>query len=447
LAKPLVKHIIKREGNIVPYDRERIVSAIFRAQASVREADRSLAESLAVDVENALVDNYGSDASPSVEEIQDMVENVLMSRGRASTARAYIIYRNQRAQARASRNYTFEITDNIPYKKIYEILRWNMDHECLSIRDINSLLEKGRFAELVNDSNRRYENELDSCAKRIIQRGSDVGVVIVAGPSSSGKTTTTFKIGRRLREHGREFCAMNLENYFFDLEKHPKDEFGDYDYEAPESLDLDLISEHIARLLAGETVRTPQYDFKTGKRTLNVHEMRLDAGKILLLDSLHGLCERMTAGVAASRKFKVFIETLGQMRSDDGQFLRWADNRLMRRMIRDVRARNSAPEETLTHWHYVRRSELRNIIPFIKSADFLVNTALPYEMPVLKNRVFKYFPAALEKYRADQGRQDAYIRAKRIHDFLLPLNEVEDVSCVPTDSLLREFIGGSLYGD
>ncbi len=431
----------------MPYDRERISSAIFRAQASLGAADRATAESLALDVENALRGNYGDDATPSVEEIQDIVESILMTRGHAQTARAYIIYRNERAQARSRRVFAFEVTDNIPYKNIYEILCWNMDHHCLYISDLNAILDRGGLPDLVRDSNRRYEDEVKRCVGRILDRGPEIRVVIVAGPSSSGKTTTTRKIEERLGMMGRRCTTMNLDNYFFDLEKHPKDEFGDYDYEAPESLDLDLINEHLTRLLAGESVRTPRYDFKTGKRTMDAIEMRLGDDRTLLLDSLHGLCERMTAGIPAANKFRVYIETLGQLRSEDGRFMRWADNRLMRRMIRDGRARNSAPDATLTHWHYVRRSELKNIIPFIKSADFLVNTALPYEMPILKHAVFGYFPGALDKYRKDPKRQDAYIRAKRISDFLLPLREASDSSCVPDDSLLREFIGGSRYGD
>lgn len=440
-----LRQIIKREGNLVPYDRDRIVTAIFRAMVSGGRGDRALAESLGRDAETALVKNYGADATPSVEEIQDIVEQTLMEKGQAGTARAYIIYRNRRAQARAARAEAFEVTDNIPYKKIYEVLCWNIDHACHTVDDLNAWVERGRFAGLVKECDQRYEDEVGQCAAQILGRLGEVRVVIVAGPSSSGKTTTTLKLSERLRRAGVGFQAMGMDNYFFDLERHPRDEFGDYDYEAPASLDMELINEHLIRLLAGDTVRTPHYDFKTGKRTLAAHEMRLEQNNLLLVDSLHGLYDGMTCRIEAPRKFKVFVETLGQLRSADGQFLRWADNRLMRRMIRDNWHRNSSPETTLTHWHYVRRSELKNIIPFIKAADFKVNTALPYEMPILKSRVFRYFPEAMRIYRDDPSRQDAYIRAKRIHDFLLPLIEVADDACVPPDSLLREFIGGSRY--
>jgi uridine kinase len=133
------------------------------------------------------------------------------------------------------------------------------------------------------------------------------------------------------------------------------------------------------------------------------------------------------------------------LRAADGTFMRWADNRLLRRMIRDKNHRNLQPMGTLTHWHYVRRSELKHIIPFIGRADFVLNTALPYELPILKARLWDYIPDAIERFRNDPHRQDAYVRAKRVHDLLSPIREVKDDACVPGNSLLREFIGGSVY--
>lgn len=445
MAGNSIRQIIKRNGRLVAYDRDRISTAIFRAMVSLGQGDRPRAEALGLKVEEALVKNYGGASTPSVEEIQDLVEKTLAEAGQTETARVYRDYRNQRAQARAARVGSFEVTDNIPYKKIYEVLCWNLDHRCHTIPDLNALISAGDFPGLVRASDRRYAAEISQCADRILERRADLRVVIVAGPSSSGKTTTTIKLSEHLRRAGIEFQALTLDNYFFDLVMHPKDDFGDYDYEAPQSLDLDLINDHLRRLLAGETVRTPHYDFKTGRRTLDVHEVRLEQNRLLLLDSLHGLYADMTRSVPAAQKFKLYVETLGQLRSADGRFMRWADHRLLRRMIRDSWHRNSDPDMTLTHWHYVRRSEFKNIIPFIKTVDFLVNTALPYEMPVLKRRLFPFFPAAMERYRQDSSRQDAYIRAKRVCEFLQPLTPVADESAIPPESLLREFIGGSCY--
>lgn len=440
-----IKHIVKRDGNTVAYDRDRITTAIFKAAASVGGSDRKTAEQLALSVEKRLVASYGPDAAPSVEEIQDIVEETLVHAGHARTARAFIRYRHERSMERASRAYRFESTDNIPYKKIYEVLRWNMDHHCETVEGLNKIIADGRFPGLVEDSEKRYDEEVARGAQRMIERLPQVRVIIIAGPSSSSKTTTLIKVSEKLKQAGVELVGINIDHYFFDLEMHPKDEFGDYDYETPHALDLELINQHLTQLLDGKTIKTPNYDFKTGKRQLNVHELSLKSNQVLLIDSLHGLFHDMTKSVPAEKKFKLYIETLGQLRNAEGQFMRWADNRLLRRMIRDSWHRNLQPLQTLTHWHYVRRSELKNIIPFIGTVDYLVNSAMPFELPILKAKLFKYFPEALEKYQDDPKRQDAYIRAKRIHDMFVPMTGVEDDSCVSKRSLLREFIGGSEY--
>ncbi|HBA84988.1 MAG TPA: response regulator SirA [Verrucomicrobia bacterium] len=440
-----ITQIVKRDGNLVHYDRDRITTAIFKAASSVGGNDRETAEQLSLEVENTLVEAYGAQSIPSVEEIQDIVEATLIKNGHAKTARAYIIYRHARAQERASRQYTFETNDNIPYKKIYEVLRWNMDHKCETVDGLNKIVADGQFAQLVRDSEQRYDEEVALGATRIMERLPEVRIAIIAGPSSSSKTTTTIKVSEKLKSIGMELVAINIDHYFFDLEMHPKDEFGDYDYETPQALDLDLINEHLVDLLAGKCVKTPHYDFKTGSRKLSVHELSLKPNQILLIDSLHGLYGDMTKSIPASKKFKLYIETLGQLRNAEGAFMRWADNRLLRRMIRDSWHRNLQPTQTLTHWHYVRRSELKNIIPFIGAVDYLVNSAMPFELPILKAKLFKYFPEAMERFKDEPKRQDAYLRAKRVFEMLNPMTEVADDSVVSSRSLLREFIGGSEY--
>lgn len=440
-----IKKIIKRDGNIVKYNRGRISTAILKATASTGNPNPKLAESMAEKVEEALVNTYGSDTMPSVEDIQDVVESILMENRLTRIARNYIIYRHQQAMARAARAYEFEVTDNVPYKKLYEVLRWNMDHRCDSVQGLNSIIAAGEFPQLVQDADKRYKNEVSLAANRILEGLEDIRIVIVAGPSSSGKTTTTITISEQLKARGIGFKAINIDNYFFDLDIHPKDEFGDYDYETPRALDLALINEHLVQLLDGRKIKTPHYNFKMGERKLNVHELSLKKNEILLIDSLHGLYEDMTRSIPAENKFKLYIETLGQFRAKDGTLMRWADNRLLRRMLRDKEHRNLKPIQTLTHWHYVRRSELTNIIPFIKHTDYIVNSALPYELPILKYRLFRYISSAIHSYKDDPGRLDAHIRANRVYELLKPVKTIRDDSCVPSDSLLREFIGGSRY--
>ncbi len=444
LSTPITK-IVKRNGSVVPYDRDRIATAIFKAAATVGGSDREMAEALAVKVEQAVAGTYGQNSIPTVEDIQDLVEKTLIEEGHAKTSRAYILYRAKRAEARESRAMQGEYSDNIPYKKIYEILRWNMDHGCDTVEGINQLIAAGQYPDLVRAVEQRYDEEVRRGAEQMLERIPGIRIVIIAGPSSSGKTTTTIKASEKLSEAGIQLKAINVDHYFFDLEMHPKDEFGDYDYETPQALDLELINFHLTELLAGRTIKTPHYDFKTGKRQLEVHEMALEDNEIVLIDSLHGLYDAMTHSIPADQKFRLYIETLGQVRTRDGIFMRWADNRLMRRMIRDSWHRNLQPLQTLTHWHYVRRSELRNIIPFISSVDYVVNSAMPHELPIMKNKLFRYFPEAMELYKDDPKRQDAYVRAKRVHDMLSGLTEMPDDQHIPQKSLLREFIGGSQY--
>jgi uridine kinase len=170
-----------------------------------------------------------------------------------------------------------------------------------------------------------------------------------------------------------------------------------------------------------------------------------EPGSLILLDTLHGLYGPLTASVPDARKFRLYIETIGQLKGNDGLWTRWTDVRLLRRMIRDSLHRGYSPEQTLLHWHYVRRSELKHIIPYQGSADVLVNSSLAYEVPVLKRHVARELPAFLDKWRGDARRLDAVMRAERIQQLFDSVADVADDSCVPPTSLLREFIGGSAY--
>ncbi len=440
-----VKSIIKRDGQLAWYDRSRITNAIFKAAAASRGGfGFEEAERLAYAVELRTAESY-AEQIPTVEDLQDIVEAVLMENGHVKVARAYIIYRQKRTEIREAKQGAVEATDNIPYKLIYEVLRWNMEHGCESVGGLNRIIESGGFPDFAAACELRYSAECRLAGQHVLRQGSDVRLIIVAGPSSSGKTTTTMKLAEELAMGGKKLRAFHVDNYFWDLELHPKDEFGDYDYETPQALDIKLINKHLEQLLAGKTVMLPHYDFKTGTRTLNVHEMTLADDEILLMDCLHGLYSDMTKSIPDQHKFRLYIETLGQLKNERDEFMRWADHRLMRRMVRDAWSRNHDFHETLTHWHYVRKSELQHIIPFIGNVDFVVNSAMPYEFPVLKQKLFGFFPEAIERYRDDLQRQDAYLRAQRVMQFLEPLHDYRDHSFIPPKALFREFIGGSGY--
>lgn len=441
-----IKQLIKRTGAVVPFRKGRIVNAIYRAAVAVGGRDRETAEHLADQVVSVLETRFGEDRVPTVEDVQNVVEKVLIENGHARTAKAYILYRDERARRRDEQAYkASRLSENIPWRKIWQVLVWAVDHDLYTVDALNERIERGEFAQIVRESDHAYEDDVTCAAQLIAAQEEMVRIIVVAGPSSSGKTTTTKKLAHLLSKEGINLVPLEVDNYFYDLEVHPRDEFGDYDYETPQALDLELINEHLARLVEGERVQIPSYDFRTGRRNLNQEEMQVGSDDVILIDSLHGLHGEMMQDVDAQVVFKVYIEPLMQMKDPEGRFARWTDLRLMRRMERDALRRSYDARRTLEHWHYVRSSELRSIIPYVNTVDYVINSALPYELPIMKARLYEDFCKWVEDYRDDPLREDAYKRAKRVRDLLAATLAIEDESAIPADSLLREFIGGSCY--
>ena len=437
-------HVIKRSGNKVPFTPQRISNAIYRAVVAVGGRDRKTAEKLTEQVIEHLEEGLPENHTPNVEEIQDAVEKVLIENGHAKVAKAYILYRDERARLRHQREeQTFHASPIIPWHKIWQVLDWAASRDLHTIKRYNRQLEEGNLQQVTSESEMFYEEDIKNAAEEIIDRREKLKIVLISGPSSSGKTTTTIKIGNILKQSGLSLVALNVDNYFFDLEKHPKDEFGDYDFETPQALDLELINEHLKRLIEGEEILIPFYDFKAGRRHDNQTPTQIGENDIILIDSLHGLYPPMTEDIEEKKKFKLYLEPLLQMKDSDGKYIRWTDIRLMRRMLRDAAYRAYDPEKTLTHWHYVRASELRNIIPNNMYADMLINSAMPYELSIYKSKLYSHFKEWKKKFERDPLREDAYERASRVCDILEEITQIEDDSFVPSDSVIREFIGGS----
>lgn len=440
----MVDTIITRDGRAVPFKREKITSAIYRAAVACGGRDQAEAERVADDVLAMLEARRSRGSWPTVEEVQDLVEKALIERGHARTAKAYIVYRYEHALKRAGKESLTYSEENIPYRKLWEMLSWATDIGCVSLRQLSELVASGRYGELIQESDAFYERELDAAAEKILARRGELKVVIVAGPSSSGKTTTTIKVREKLAAAGITTVPLAVDNYFFDLEVHPRIGDDDRDFETPQALDLVLINEHLEALAGGRSVEVPRYDFKTGKRTGVSGTLSLGHEEVLLIDSLHGLFPEMTRGVGEEQKFRLYIETLSQIKGADGRFLRWADIRMVRRVVRDMLFRNYSPRDTIRHWHLVRRSELRYIVPELRHAHAVVNSFLPYELPIMKGRVEKHLPALIEQFAANPERQDAYERTLRVRAIFEQL-PAADEKMVPDGSLLREFIGGSRY--
>ncbi|HTP57468.1 MAG TPA: response regulator SirA, partial [Spirochaetia bacterium] len=303
--------------------------------------------------------------------------------------------------------------------------------------------QAGRYLELIKASDSFYEGELSYAAERILERRDELKVVIIAGPSSSGKTTTSIRIREKLAAAGMVTVPLAVDNYFYDLEAHPRIGNDDYDFETPQALELSLIDSHLRALIAGQPVEVPFYNFKTGRREGTSGVLRLGEGEVLLIDSLHGLFPEMTHGVSEEKKFRLYIETLSQIKAGDDRWVRWADVRLLRRVVRDSQFRNYAPRETIRHWHLVRRAELRYIVPQLRRAHAIVNSFLPYELPIMKARVAPRLDGIIQEFSREPSREDALERAVRVKALFEQIPAVEDESQIPRTSLLREFIGGS----
>lgn len=338
-----------------------------------------------------------------------------------------------------------QYSSSIPYQLLYESLNFYVDHQVHTTKGLNQVTNDPlKLKKLIDESNSFYEAQIQQAASAILAKDKKIRCIIIAGPSSSGKTTTTHKLAAMLKfMAGVAFKPLELDNYYFDIAIHPTDQHGDRDFEQPECIDIDLINQHLRLLLEGEEVRIPSYDFKTAHRTLNTTPVKLKDNEILLLDSLHGLYPAMTAAIPDDKKFKLYLEPFCQIKDGHGEFMRWTDLRLLRRMSRDRLYRNYNPQSTVGHWHYVRAAEKRHIIPYEATADFVINSSLPYELPFLKSVIYPFLPAIIDDFSQQDGRDDAIMRAKRLYDILTEVDSCTNFDLVPRDSLLREFIGGS----
>ncbi|MEA3506746.1 MAG: ATP cone domain-containing protein, partial [Elusimicrobiota bacterium] len=323
------KHAVKRDGAVVPFTDIRITNAIYRAAIASGGRDMETARKLTGKVIEHLNETLDSGQNPTVEQIQDAIEKVLIDNGHAETAKAFILFRNDRARDRKRKKELGDSSGdgNIAWQKVWESLNWSINHDTVTIAGLNKRIEEGSFPSLVNESEENYQLEIIRAADTIIKRGQEAKIVIIAGPSSSGKTTTTLKIAEYLKDEGFEFIPYHVDNYFFDLELHPVDETGDYDYETPEAIDIELLNKDLRVLLAGKEVSPPFFNFEAGKREGTSSPLKLKKGQILLIDSLHGLHGPLTEGIDKKSKVKLYIEPMLQMRGIDGSYIRWTDIR------------------------------------------------------------------------------------------------------------------------
>ncbi|RKX83883.1 MAG: response regulator SirA, partial [Spirochaetes bacterium] len=325
----MLEKIVKRDGRIVPFNKEKIAFAVLQAAIAVGGRDKEEAEKVADEVIKMLSRKKYGNSYPTVEEIQDMVEKVLIERGHAKTAKAYIVYRYEHALKRQGQKSLTYSSENIPYRKLWQALSWAVDKKCVTLSQIAEYVDRRMdsergFPALIKESEAFYKSQLEEVEKRILDDIERIKIIIIAGPSSSGKTTTTIKITEGLKKSADVgFVPLNVDNYFLDLDDQPKDTTGDYDYETPQALDLELIRKHLNALINGEEVPVPKYNFKTGKREGVLEKLKLKSNDIILIDSLHGMFPGIMEGIDDTKKFKLYIETLSQVKDENLRFIKW----------------------------------------------------------------------------------------------------------------------------
>lgn len=484
----LIVKVQKRNRALVRFDPGRICKAMLRAAESIggfqtdflpgvndkifgaHGSDEEIAAFLAdtaIICLNSDPHHLISNFPPTIEAIQDEVIHALRSHGFQTTADAYECYRWGRHWLREGALTPEKFSGNgFPRERMAQILEWNRRHGVDTIDGLNDTVRSGRIKEVIDAALAVYEASLDEAAQKVVARlnaGDRLRMMWVSGPSSSGKTTTTVKLTQRLKKEGLRFLMLNLDDYFWSLVEHPTDWINDRNYEAPEALDIQLLNQHLRALLDGKTVEKPVYSFKEGRRT-GTKPVKLEPDQILLLDCLHGFYPPITEGIDASAQFRLYLETLdmlymGDQPSPGGygsaggrsrRLVQFADVRLIRRMLRDVRHRNHNPLGTILHWHYVRYGELFSIIPLMGLADHVVNGGFPFDLPALKPFFIgegKLLPPA-EAFGPYAGFLDARIRYDRIKALLESVDgfteeQLAAGGLIPGDALLREFIGGS----
>ncbi len=333
-----------------------------------------------------------------------------------------------------------EVPPFVPQDKLFntmkESTKWGISLDMETVGALNDKICKGQVEDLVLVSEALQEAKIAEIASDIAGR-KDVKFIMIAGPSSSGKTSFSHRLSIQLRAKGLVPHPIALDNYFKNREDTPKDENGKYDFECLGAMDVDGFNNDMKKLLAGETVELPSFNFKIGKREYKGDYMHLNEEDVLVLEGIHGLNEKMSYALPAESKYKIYISALTSLNVDEHNRISTTDTRLIRRMVRDNRTRGTSASGTLAMWQSVRKGEEENIFPFQESADAMFNSALIYELAVLK-QFAEPLLFAIEKDDPE------YLEAKRLLKFL---DYFVSFTCedVPKNSLMREFIGGSIF--
>ncbi len=334
----------------------------------------------------------------------------------------------------------YELSEFKEQKKFFSVLqessRWARIMDAETVGDMNDILAKGGLGDLILVQEALMEKKIGDIAAQIAERGN-VKFVMIAGPSSSGKTTFSHRLSIQLRTLGMKPHPIAVDDYFLNREDTPKHPDGTYNFEALGAIDVEQFNKDMTALLRGEKVELPTFNFKTGMREYKGHYKQLGPEDILVIEGIHGLNDALSYALPKESKFKIYISALTQLNIDEHNRIPTTDARMLRRIVRDARTRGAAAADTIRMWPSVRQGEEENIFPFQESADAMINSALIYELPLIKQ-----FAEPL-LFNVDKDSPE-YMEAKRLLKFLDYFLGA-DCESVPRNSVLREFIGGSCF--
>lgn len=325
--------------------------------------------------------------------------------------------------------------DNL-FNSLEEYAEWGRILNINNLGDLNDSIVNTKPGELINLSESIQDYKLLKIAETIKQKSKDIKIILMSGPSSSGKTTTARKLSLYLKTLGLNPIALSLDDYFLDREETPLDENGNYDFESLRAIDTKLFNNQISKMLKGSKVITPTFDFVKGKKTFK-NAIKLEEKDILIIEGLHCLNDALLESIPRKNKYKIYISPLPFLNIDNDNRISMTDLRLLRRMVRDNRVRGYSPSQTLKSWSDVRKGEEKYIFPFQDEADTIFNSTLAYELAVLKT----YAEPLLFTVQEDDPEYDTALRLLQLLKFVLPMPSQD----VPSVSILREFIGGSYF--
>lgn len=332
-----------------------------------------------------------------------------------------------------------------PYQyKLFDVFKeysdWSSILGVKSIGTLNYAINKGHSTELIQIAEALHERKYADIADEIYRRRDKIKLVLIAGPSSSGKTTTSKRVALQLKVLGLNPVVIEMDNYFVDREKTPRDEDGNYDFEVLGAMDVDFLNKQLNQLFEGETIELPKFDFSVGKRIFRGDMLKLGEKDILIMEGIHGMNPNLTQQISHDKIYKIYASALTSLSIDENNSISTSDNRLLRRIVRDGKFRGASAEDVIMRWPSVRRGEINNIFPYQENADIMFNSALIFELPLLKY----YAEPLLRRIPANSPASTDSIRLLKFLSYIQELQPAE-IEKVPPTSVMREFIGGSSF--